>query len=282
MSNELIRDNDKEKGRTHLDSRFMRESLVDRSLLSSSEVIDEIAILPYLDVISVGGKSIIDRGKSAVFPLIDELLTLKGKFKFAVGVTGGVRVKHAMAIGLDFGLPVGGLAMIVGANEEQNANMMYSLMAKHGAVRVPKDDYADLPHYLVDNMIPILTLNPPHHYWEKPPHRGVLPESGADFGAYMTAEGMGSRSMIFVKDQDGLYDKDPEKHADAKHIKRISAQEILAGDFEDLIIDRMVIEMLAKARHLKEIHIVNGLKPGNIVKAINGENGGTIIYKKED
>ena len=88
--------------------------------------------------------------------------------------------------------------------------------------------------------------------------------------------------MIFVKDQDGLYDKDPEKHADAKHIKRISAQEILAGDFEDLIIDRMVIEMLAKARHLKEIHIVNGLKPGNIVKAINGENGGTIIYKKED
>ena len=40
MSNELIRDNDKEKGRTHLDSRFMRESLVDRSLLSSSEVID--------------------------------------------------------------------------------------------------------------------------------------------------------------------------------------------------------------------------------------------------
>ena len=130
-------------------------------------------------------------------------------------------------------------------------------------------------------MIPILTLNPPHHYWEKPPTRGVLPESGADFGAYMTAEGMGARSMIFVKDQDGLFDKDPEKHSDAKLIERISAQEILEGDFEDLIIDRMVVEMLAKARHLKEIHIVNGLKQGNVVKAMNGENGGTIIYKKE-
>src|SRR6056300_1006397 len=200
---EFIRD-DNERGRTHLDSRFMRESLVDRTVLSNAEVIDEIAILPYLDIISLGGSSIIDRGKSAVFPVIDELLELKGKFKFAVGATGGVRVKHAMAIGLDFGLPVGGLAMIVGANEEQNANMLYSLMAKHGAVRVPKDDYADLPHYLVDEMIPILTLNPPHHYWEKPPKNGVMPESGADFGAYMTAEGMGSRSMIFVRDQDGL------------------------------------------------------------------------------
>lgn len=40
--------------------------------------------------------------------------------------------------------------------------------------------------------------------------------------------------------------------------------------------------MLAKARHLKQIHIVNGLKPGNITKALNGENGGTIIYKKEN
>ena len=73
-----------DKGRTHLDSRFMRESLVDRKVLSSAEVIDEIAILPYLDVISLGGSSIIDRGKSAVFPVIDELLTLIGKFKFAV------------------------------------------------------------------------------------------------------------------------------------------------------------------------------------------------------
>lgn len=270
-----------DKGRTHMDSRFMRESLVDKAVLSSAVVEHEIAILPYLNIINVGGKSIIDRGKAGVYPVLDELIELKGKHKFVVGVTGGARVRHSMAIGLDFGLPTGGLAMVVGAIEEQNATMIYSLMAKHGAVRVPKDHYTDLPHYLDNGMIPILTSNPPHHYWEKPPKKGVLPESGADFGAYMTAEGLGARSMIFVKDQDGLYDKDPARHADAKHIARISAQEILNGDFEDLIVDRMVIEMLAKARHVKEIHIVNGLKYGNITKAINGENAGTIIYKDE-
>ena len=271
-----------ERGRTHLDSRFMRESLVDKGVLHSAVVENEIAILPYLNVITLGGKSIIDRGKSAVFPLVDELVALKGKYKFVVGVTGGVRVRHTMAIGLDFGLPTGGLAMVVGAIEEQNATMIYSLMAKHGAVRVPKDHYTDLPHYLDNGMIPVLTSNPPHHYWEKPPKKGVLPESGADFGAYMTAEGLGANSMTFVKDVDGMYDKDPAKHADAKLIPRISAQEILAGDYPDLVVDRLVIEMLAKARHVKEINIVNGLKPGRITKALAGENAGTIIYKAED
>ena len=265
-------------GRTHLKSRFMLESLVDRDVIEGA-ITDEIAILPYLNVISLGGKSIIDRGRKAVYPVIEELVEIRKHYKFVLAVTGGVRVDHTLAMGLDFGLPVGGLAMTIGAIEEQNANMMYSLMANHGAVRVPKDHYTDLPHYLDNDMIPILTSNPPHHYWEKPPSRGVLPENGSDFGMYMTAEGLGGRSMIFVKDQDGLYDKDPEKHSDAKFIPKISAQELLANDQEDLIIDRTVIEMLARARHLKKIYIVNGLVPGTITKAINGEDVGTIIYK---
>jgi len=277
---QFVKENE-DRGRTHLDSRFMRESLVDKQVLSDATVENEIAILPSLNIINLGGKSIIDRGRAGVLGVIDELIELKANHKFVVGVTGGIRVNHTMAIGLDFGLPTGGLAMLVGAIEEQNATMIYSLMAKEGAVRVPKDHYTDLPHYLDNGMIPILTSNPPHHYWEKPPKNGVLPESGADFGAYMTAEGLGGRCMIFVKDQDGLYDKDPALHDDAKLIERISAQEILAGDYPELIIDRLVIEMLAKARHVKEIHIVNGLKRGTITKAINGENAGTIIYKDE-
>jgi|TARA_B110000908_G_scaffold167154_1_gene219585 molybdenum storage protein len=274
---ELIKEQESE-GRTHLKSRFMRESLVDRGVIEGA-VTEEIAILPYLNVISIGGKSIIDRGRKAVFPIIEELIAIRKKYRFVLAVTGGVRVSHTLAMGLDFGLPVGGLAMTIGAIEEQNANMMYSLMAKHGAVRVPKDHYTDLPHYLDNDMIPILTSNPPHHYWEKPPMRGVLPENGSDFGMYMTAEGLGGRSMIFVKDQNGLYDKDPEKHQDANFIAEISAHQLLENDQQDLIIDRTVIEMLARARHLKKIYIVNGLIPGSITKAINGQDVGTIIYK---
>lgn len=268
-------------GRLHLHSKFMRESLVSKDIVKSAVAVDEVSIIPYLNVISIGGSSILDRGRSAVFPLVEELAEVNKTHKFVIGVSGGARMRHSLAIGLDFGLPTGGLATIVGAIEEQNALMMYSLMAKYGAVRVPKDHYTDLPHYLENGMIPVLTTNPPHHYWEKPPKRGVLPENGSDFGAYMTAEVLGANCMIFVKDQDGLYDKDPAKHKDAKLIKRISAQELLELDQEDLIVDYSLIEMLAKARHVKEIHIVNGLKRGNILKALNGENAGTIIYKAE-
>jgi len=264
-----------------MESKFMRESLVDREVAKSAVSEGEVDILPYLNVISIGGKSILDRGRSAVYPLIEELAEVKKEYKFVMGVSGGARMRHSLAIGLDFGLPTGGLATVVGAIEEQNALLLYSLMAKHGAVRVPKDHYTDLPHYLENGMIPVLTTNPPHHYWEKPPKRGILPENGSDFGAYMTAEVLGARSMIFIKDQDGFYDKDPEKHRDAKHIKRISVQELLAGDQEDWMLDYTMLEMLARARHVKQIHIINGLKRGNIIKALNGENAGTIIYKEE-
>lgn len=277
---DLIKQQDND-GRFHLTSKFMRESLVDKKVAKSAVAESEVAIIPYLNVISIGGKSIIDRGREAVYPLVDELAEVNKKYKFVIGVTGGARMRHALAIGLDFGLPTGGLATIIGAIEEQNALMLYSLMAKYGAVRVPKDHYTDLPHYLDNGMIPILTTNPPHHYWEKPPKKGVLPENGSDFGAYMTAEVLGSRSMIFIKDQDGLYTKDPAKHPDAELIPRISVQELLERDQEDLIIDYTLLEMLARARHVKEIHIINGLKRGNLLKALDGENAGTIIYKEE-
>lgn len=272
-------------GRTHLESRFMRESLVSKDIAQKAIVENEVEIIPTLNVIHVGGKSIIDRGKSAVFPLIDELVEIKEQgWQFVVGVSGGVRVRHTMAIGLDLGLPVGGLAMVVGAIEEQNATMIYSLMAKYGAVRVPKDHYTDLPHYLDNGMIPVLTSNPPHHYWEKPPRDGVLPEHGPDFGAYMTAEGLGARCMIFVKDVDGLYDKDPNKNEDAKFIDKISAEEVLSwgNKRSDLVVDRTVLEMLTRARHVKEFRIVNGLKKGEITKAINGEDAGTLIYRGDE
>lgn len=271
----------KEGDRLHLNSKFMRESLVSKEIAKASCAQDEVDIIPYLNVISVGGSSILDRGRSAVYPLVEELAEVNKSYQFVIGVSGGARMRHSLAIGLDFGLPTGGLATIVGAIEEQNALMMYSLMAKHGAVRVPKDHYTDLPHYLENGMIPVLTTNPPHHYWEKPPKRGVLPENGSDFGAYMTAEVLGARSMIFIKDQDGLYDKDPKKHSDAQLIKRISAQEILEKDQEDLIVDYSLIEMLTKARHVKEIHIINGLKRGLLIEALRGKNAGTIIYKDE-
>lgn len=259
----------------------MRESLVDKEVIQSAIVEEEISILPHMNLIAIGAKSIIDRGRKAVYPFLEELVENNKEHQLVVGVSGGARVRHTMAIGLDFGLPIGGLAMIVGAIEEQNATLIYSLLAKHGAVRVPKDHFTDFPNYLAHKMIPVITGMPPYHYWEKNPKRGVLPEHGSDFGLYMTAEVLGCRSMIFIKDQDGLYTADPMKDPKAEFIPKISAQEVLRRNAKDVLLDYPVYEAISRARHVKKVHIINGLKPGNLTRALNGEDVGTIIYKEE-
>ena len=47
-----------------------------------------------------------------------------------------------------------------------------------------------------------------------------MPAHGSDFGLFIYAEVLGMRHVIFVKDEDGLYDKDPKRHGDAKLIKQ--------------------------------------------------------------
>jgi len=49
-------------------------------------------------------------------------------------------------------------------------------------------------------------------------------------------------------------------------------------DLPTLPIDRLVPELMANAKHQKEIQIVNGLVPGNIARALAGEHVGTIIH----
>ena len=74
---------------------------------------------------------------------------------------------------------------------------------------------------------------------------------------------------------------DPATAADsereAQFIAQISAAELIAKDLPTLPIDRLVLELMANAKHVKEIQIVNGLTPGNITKALDGEHVGTII-----
>jgi molybdenum storage protein len=93
------------------------------------------------------------------------------------------------------------------------------------------------------------------------------------------AEVFGARKMIYVKDEDGLYSADPKKDPSAKYIPRICVDELLALDLDDLIVERAVLEFLARARNIHEIQFVNGLVPGQLTAALNGEPVGTIIYK---
>src|SRR5678815_4548530 len=110
-------------GRTHIQSRLMRESLQDRGVISQTESDRDLQVFPDVTLVSIGGQSIFDRGKDAIVPLVEEIVQLKRdkNLKMVIGVGGGTRVRHTISIAVDLGLPVGGMAQLVGAMEELNA-----------------------------------------------------------------------------------------------------------------------------------------------------------------
>lgn len=266
--------------RKHIRSGLMKESLVDKNIIKSTFIAEEFKVLPYVNIIKIGGQSIIDRGKEAVLPLVDEIVKNKKRHKMIIGVGGGVRERHTYSIGLDLGLPTGGLAMVAGAIPEQNALMLQVLLAKHGAIRIPKEHFEEFPLYLEAGIIPIIIAFPPYQYWEYPPKEGRIPPHGSDTGIYLLSECLGSKSMIYIKDIDGLYNDNPRKNKKAKFIKRISARKLIEMDLQELPIERKVLEIMLDARHTKKIQIINGLKTGNLTRALRGEEVGSIIYQE--
>src|SRR5262249_57630560 len=71
-----------------------------------------IQILPDANVIKIGGQSFIDRGRAAVFPLIEELVENLPRHKMIIGTGAGTRARHAYSVGLDLGMPTGVLSVL--------------------------------------------------------------------------------------------------------------------------------------------------------------------------
>jgi molybdenum storage protein len=258
----------------------MRESMVDKRVIARTHSEREFEILPDVFLVGIGGQSIFDRGREALFPLVDELRELRGAHRMVIGVGGGTRVRHTVSVALDLGLPTGGIAQLVGAMEEANAVFLNALLAKHGSIVMQREHFWELPLYLTSGMLPIVISIPPYHFWEPPPEGGPLPAHGSDFGLFIHAEVLGMHRIIFVKDEDGLYTKDPKKHKDARLIPKITLDELLADMPEELILDRLLFSAWRTARHVERVQIVNGLKRGELTRALAGEDVGTVITRE--
>lgn len=181
------------------------------------------------------------------------------------------------AIGVDLRLPTGTLADIAWMNCEQNAVMLFNLLARFKAIEVPFLHYEMLPVYLREGSIPIVMNHPRYHFWEYPPPQGRIPPHRPDTGAFLMAEVWSMRDCIFVKDVDGLYDDNPKTNPRARLIPRISVEKLRALNLPDLPVEREVLECLAVARNRTSIRIVNGHVPGALTRALDGEPVGTII-----
>jgi len=270
-----------ETGRLHIDSPLMAESLMDKALLAGTETDHVFRPLPNLNVIKLGGQSIIDRGRQVVLPLLDEIVAARPDFPILVMTGGGTRSRHAYAIALDLGMPTGVLAKLGASISEQNALMIALLLAPHGGVQIGHDDLVKMPSYLALGAIPVMHAMPPYGLWEEPAARGRIPPHRTDVGAFLTAEVAGAKRCILVKDEQGLLTADPKKSASAKFIAEIEVGELQKMDLDDLPVERAMLDSLARARSVREVLLVNGRVPGSLTRALHGENPGTRIFRAD-
>lgn len=265
-------------GRLHIQSTLMGESLMDKSLLAGTEIGPVYRPMPDLVVVKIGGQSIIDRGRTALLPVLDELVEARQSYKIIIATGGGTRARHAYAIATDLGMPTGVLARLGSSISEQNALMVAILLSQHGGIKIGHDDLPKLAAYMALGSLPVVHAMPPYGLFERPPALGRIPPHRTDAGAFLLAEVMGAQRCVLVKDELGLYTADPKKDSAARFIPEIEVHELLDMDLEDLAVERSMLEILRDARSLREVLIVNGLERGNIIRALAGDRVGTRIY----
>ena len=260
--------------------RTIASALASSSLTGPDRGIDysPVAVMPDVKVVKIGGQSVLDRGRAALFPILDEIIEARRQgIQMVLLAGGGTRARHIYSIASELEVPTGVIATLGKYIPMQNARMLQMLLAKHGGIFMLPDDFEKLPLYLQMGCIPIMSGMPPFGYWEKRETGSRIPQHRTDAGVFLSAEFLGARRGLFIKDEDGLYTDDPKKNPNARHIKSITAAELVAMGLPDVVLERIVIEYLPRAQWCKELQVINGLVPGNVLAALKGEDVGSII-----
>ena len=243
--------------RHHVRSQLMRESLIDTELQRSTET-PVFRMLPDAYVVKIGGRSILDAGRDVVYPVVEALATCLETKRLILGTGGGVRSRHVFSIGIDLGMPVGVLAQLAQADALGNAHILGTLLAPHGVVAIPPEIFGHLlPLFLRAAPGVIFNGVPPYALWEHPPEIGRIPPHRTDAGSYLLAECFGCKEVILVKDVDGLYEADPKIDPGAAFIPEIGVSELRKRNLETLPFERVLVELLERARLVKSFQIVH-------------------------
>jgi uridylate kinase len=111
---------------------------------------------------------------------------------------------------------------------------------------------------------------------------GLRPGMTTDTVAALVAEQIDADLLVKATDQEGVYDKDPRKYADAVKLDHLTFQE-LSGVFAEnkhkagihQVIDPEAVKILSRKK--VRVIVVNGFKPKNVLDAIKGKHLGTVI-----
>jgi len=274
----LVREKDGK--RLHVKSALMGESLVSKEFIDNLDIAPQERLYPDVKIMKIGGQSICDRGAKALPGILKEIVANRPKHKMLITTGGGTRSRHIYTIGLEMGMPTGVIAKFGSMVSEQNALMIAALLSPWGGVKISHADIIKLPTYFAEKIIPVMHGMPPYDYFAIKPRVGRIPIHRTDVGLVILADLIGSRTVVFVKDENGLYTDDPKKNPDAKFIAEIGAADLLESGQDDLVIERPCLEIIQNSEVLEKVQVINGMVPGNITKALNGEHVGTFIYKQ--
>ncbi|UOF00518.1 UMP kinase [Bdellovibrio reynosensis] len=95
-----------------------------------------------------------------------------------------------------------------------------------------------------------------------------------DTAASLRAMEIGAQVIMKATKVDGIYDKDPNKHSDAVKFEKISYIDVLNRGLQ--VMDSTAISMCMDNK--LPIITFDLTQPGNILKAVQGENIGTLVH----
>ena len=95
-----------------------------------------------------------------------------------------------------------------------------------------------------------------------------------DTGVVLRSIELECTELLLAKSIDGVYDKDPVKYKDAKMFKKISLQEMVDKKLEVIDLSASVLCLYNKLN----LRLFSLLEKNSILKAIKGDNIGTLVY----
>lgn len=111
---------------------------------------------------------------------------------------------------------------------------------------------------------------------------GLIPGQSTIAVAALVAEAIKAKLIIYATTVDGIYTADPKIHPNAKLIKQINVKELIklmcemkaeAGTYK--LFDMVALKIIERSKI--PVRVINGYNVDNIVKAVHGEDIGSLV-----
>lgn len=220
-------------------------------------------------VLRIGGSVIASPPNPALISKYANLLNdLKREgHEVAVVVGGGAPARDFINIAKDLGLNEKVQDEAAISVSKILAQLFLRKLGKQGCMSVPST-IEDAVKCLYDGKVPVMG--------------GLKPGMTTDTVAALIGKKMNAELFIKATDQEGIYNKDPKKHADAIKLEHLSFENLSNVFTENKhkagihqILDPQAIKLLKKDR--VKVIVVNGFEPKNVLAAVNGKKIGTLI-----